>query len=288
MTDSPRMQMFRVLMQARAVERTLSGVYRQGGIGSVNLAGDAHVAMVGAASALAQGDMLFGTRRDAVSALARGVSISTFFHQVFGTQSDPALGRGLPGTLVDGSRGISLGDGSAATHLVHAAGFGHAARLRNGQSIALAFFGSAAQANGELHAALNFAAVNQAQVVFVARGPLAGELRIPDIAPAWGIRAVDVEGDDCLAVHDAVAEAREAALDGGGPTVVDARLESDARPVDASVLQKTHELTTEKEGQIRETSWSESQAALKEARATASVPVHTLLHETFSDRPWFL
>ena len=140
---------------------------------------------------------------------------------------------------------------------------------------------SAAQANGELHAALNFAAVNRCNTVFVARGALAGELRLSEIAHAWGIRAVLVPGDDSLAVHDAVAEARGVALDGGGATVVDARLNGPANPVNSQALQQARELSMESERAMKEAVAAEVQAALKAAKTAATVSPHTLVNGNF-------
>ena len=288
MSDSKRLTLFKVGLRVRAVEKALDVLSRQASIGTVNLAGDACEAMVGAASALDDGDMLFGTRRDLPAAIARNVSLETVFHQVFGTNADPSLGRGMPGTINHHGENVALSDGSPAMHLVHAAGYGHAARLKGAPNIALGLFGSAAQANGELHAALNFAAVNRCNTVFVARGALAGELRLSEIAHAWGIRAVLVPGDDSLAVHDAVAEARLVALGGGGATVVDARLDGPVRPVNAQALQEARELSMESEGAMKEAVAAEVQAALKAAKTAATVSPHTLVNETFSDRPWFL
>ena len=288
MSHDVRQTIFRSCLMARAVEQALDELHRHGEIGTVTPAGDAHVAMIGSAHALESGDMLFGTRRDLPAVLARDVSVQTVFHQAFGTNVDPSLGRGMPGTVNEGTKGVSLSDGSPATHLVHAVGFGHAARLQSDTKIALGLFGSAAQANGELHAALNFAAVNRVNTVFVARGPLAGELLLSDLGQVWGINTTRVDGDDGLAVHDAVADARKRAIAGEGPTVVDARLDRAARPVDAQVLQQAQELSAEVERTLKEAVFAEIQASLKSARSAPTVSRHTLFNETYSDRPWFL
>ena len=122
MSDSKRLTLFKMGLRVRAVEKALDVLSRQSSIGTVNLAGHACDAMVGAASALDDGDMLFGTRRDLPAAIARNVSLETVFHQVFGTHADPSLGRGMPGTINHHGKNVALSDGSPAMHLVHAAG----------------------------------------------------------------------------------------------------------------------------------------------------------------------
>jgi 2-oxoisovalerate dehydrogenase E1 component alpha subunit len=288
MSVDQRLEIFRLSILAREIDEALHQLYRDGAITLTTPAGDGRIAMVGAAQALKASDMVFGTRRDLAAAIARGVSVQQVFHQALGTTSDRSLGRGLPGTVNDGDQGVSLSDGSPATHLVHAVGFGHAARLSGGERVALALFGSAAQANGELHAALNFAAVNQTQTVFVARGPLAGELLLSDVGHAWGIRTLRVQGDDGLAVWEAVTEARVRAVKGEGPTLVDARLEGNAQAVDGQKLQEAGGLTAETEIAMKTAIRTELVAAIKVAQSAPTVSKHTLFNETYSDRPWFL
>jgi TPP-dependent pyruvate/acetoin dehydrogenase alpha subunit len=152
----------------------------------------------------------------------------------------------------------------------------------------LALFGSAAQANGDLHAALNFAAVNAANTVFMARGPLAGELSLVEVAPAWGIPATKVDGDDALAVYEALLVARERATSGQGPTLIDARLDAPARPLDAQALQAQGAFATEVEVGLKLEVAAEVAEALALARQAPPISEHTLFNDTFSDRPWFL
>jgi TPP-dependent pyruvate/acetoin dehydrogenase alpha subunit len=222
-------------LECRAVDGWLAGQSRAGVIGTLAPVGDAQIelgAQVAVGLACAEGDLLWGTRRDLPAALARGVSLEVVFGQALGRAADPSLGRGLPGAIHDRRAGVILSDGGPAAHLVHAAGFGHAARLSKSSRCAVALFGSAAWAHGEMHAALNFAAVGRAATVFVARGPRAGEPWLDEVAFAWGLSAERVPGDDGMAVLRAVREARERVSTGEGPALIDARLDAPARPLD--------------------------------------------------------
>lgn len=288
MSTERRLRLARTAWLARAVEDAMDRLAKVGDIGLPAPARDGVWAMVGASAALEAGDFLFGTRRDLPAAIGRGVPLSTIFCQIMGTTGDPSLGRGLPGTIHDVDHGVSLGDGGPAAHLVHAAGFGHAARLGGASRMALALFGSAAQANGDLHAALNFAAVNAANTVFMARGSLAGELSLVEVAPAWGIPATKVDGDDALAVYEALLVARERATSGQGPTLIDARLDAPARPLDAQALQAQGAFATEVEVGLKLEVAAEVAEALALARQAPPISEHTLFNDTFSDRPWFL
>lgn len=287
-TDDGSAQLVRWLLEAEALDELLSRLCQAGRIGHFDPAGDGRVAMVGAAAGLIQGDMLFGTARDLPAALPVGVPLKAMLAQAFSAGPDPALGRGLPGAVTHASHGVSLTDGNVASHLMHAAGFGHAARLKGGDRVALAIFGGAAQANGELHGALNFAALYKAQTVFVARGELADEVPFEEAAEAWGVTAVTVKGDDAAAVRDAVVAARARAIAGGGPTVVDARLVGPVKPWDIDRLRRSGRW----ERDDRMAALQAVRTAVVRARAAAEmadgVGVDTLPEGVFSDSPWFL
>ncbi len=227
----------RTQIAARELERHLLRLSRAGRIGPVLPAGDARVAMIGAARATEPQDLLLGTARDLPAALVRGARFELVHRQAFGTPGDPALGRATPGALVSAALGVALSASTASAHLLHAVGFGMAARAQRADRVALALLGTAAQRQGDLHAAFNLAPLRRAHVVFVARGPLAGDVPLDEAAAAWGLRAVRVAGDDGLAVYRAAREARARAVAGEGPTVIEARLEGPAEPRDARALE---------------------------------------------------
>jgi len=273
-------------LRAGGVERQLQTWLAQGLLSRAWPCGDARIAMIGASFAMQDEDLVFGTARDLPAALARGVTVETALRQALGADGDPALGRGLPGAVRDERTNVNLTDSSPASHLVHAAGFGHAAQLDGGDRVALGLFGSGAQGNGEVHAAFNFAALTHARVVFVARGPLGLELPMVEAAPAWGIKARAVNGRDGQAVWDAVVEARAAAVAGEGPTIIDARLES-AEPVDGTPdvvrLQEIGGWSPQRAEVVARLKQELARAA-EAARAAAGVPEDTLTRHLYAER----
>jgi len=282
-------ELMRLRLLSEGLDELLGRLATGGVIGGVKPAGAARMGMLGVGLAMRDGDVLFGTRRDLSAALGRGLSPEAVLQQALGREGDPALGRGMPGAIQSAERGVVLTDGNVASHAMHAAGFGHAARARGGATVAVALFGSAAQANGELHGAFNFAAVYKAQTVFVARGLLAGELPYAEAEDAWGLPVVDVDGHDGLAVHDAVQAARAQALSGGGPTLIDARVEHAALvPVDAARLQLDGGWSADVQSAVRAEVQESIRAARAAAEAAAAIPDETMFEAVFSDRPWFL
>lgn len=286
--EYPTARIVALLREARALEELMERLADAGRIGTTRPAGQSRIAMVGAGLALEAGDLLFGTARDLPAALARGASLDLVLRQAFARSGDPALGRGLPGALQDAPLGLRLSDGGPANHLVHASGFGHAAAIRREPRVALALFGGAAQAQGDLHAALGFAAVYKAQTVFVARGPIQDELWLDEVGEAWGIRAQRVAGDDAGAVYAAVGEARRRAIAGGGPTVIDARLAGPAAPVDEERFRDQGIQDAAAVSALAADIRARLSAARAAAEAAPPIPEASLPREVFAATPWFL
>lgn len=251
---------------ALAVEAHLDNLAEANAIGLFPAAGRARVAMTAAALALGPEDMLFGTARDWVAALARGVTVDALFLQVFARAEATGGGRTLPGAVQDAARRVVLSAGPPAAHLLHAAGFGHAAALRGGERVALAYFGSAVALAQDAHRAFTLAGASGARTVFVARGAIGDTGSLERAAEGWGLRVAAVDGDDGGAVFRAVQRARDRALAGKGPTLVDAR-HGDGEPVphDALVLQRAGRLSAEAERAVD----AEIRAAILSARSHA-------------------
>ena len=91
------------------------------------------------------------------------------------------------------------------------------------------YIGDGGTSSSDFHAALNFAAVKQAPVVFFCQNnqwaisvPLSEQTASSSIAikaAAYGVRGVRVDGNDLLAVITVMREAVERARSGGGPDV---------------------------------------------------------------------
>ncbi|PAZ13598.1 pyruvate dehydrogenase (acetyl-transferring) E1 component subunit alpha, partial [Streptomyces sp. SA15] len=119
-----------------------------------------------------------------------------------------------------------------ATHLPHAVGLAHAARLRGDDVVALALAGDGATSEGDFHEALTFAGVLRAPVVFLVQNngfaisvPLARQNAAPTLAHkavGYGLQGRLVEGNDVLATHQVLAEAVARARSGRGPVLVEA------------------------------------------------------------------
>ncbi|HEX2362428.1 MAG TPA: thiamine pyrophosphate-dependent enzyme, partial [Jiangellaceae bacterium] len=118
-------------------------------------------------------------------------------------------------------------------HLPMAAGAAWSARLRGTDQVAVAFFGDGATNIGAFHEALNLGSVWRLPVIFVCENNLYMEYTsigsvtsVPnpaaDRAAANGMPGQLIDGNDVIAVREAVGAAAARARRGEGPTVLEA------------------------------------------------------------------
>jgi pyruvate dehydrogenase E1 component alpha subunit len=119
-----------------------------------------------------------------------------------------------------------------AGSVLHAVGWAHGQTLDGTDGVALTYFGDGASSQGDVHEAMNFAAVMKAPVVFfvqnngwaisvpterqVAGGSVAAR------AAGYGIPALKIDGDDVVAVLEATRRAFAHARSGNGPVLIEA------------------------------------------------------------------
>ena len=188
---------------------------------------------VGVCHHLRQTDWITSTHRGHGHALAKGMTPRTLMAELFGKADGCCGGRGGTMHLYDRSVGLFGTNGIVAAGIGHAAGVGMSARIRKSDDVAVSFFGDGAVNHGGFHEAINFAAVQKSAVVFVCENnlyatatPLANVTLNPEVATkaaAYGIPGVAVDGNDVLAVHEAMRVAVERARAGHGPTLIEAK-----------------------------------------------------------------
>jgi 2-oxoisovalerate dehydrogenase E1 component alpha subunit len=93
------------------------------------------------------------------------------------------------------------------------------------------YFGDGGSSEGDVHAALNFAATLACPVIFLCRNngyaistPTSEQFVGPGLAEraaSYGIHSIRVDGGDTLAVYCAVEEARKLTLTDGSPCFVE-------------------------------------------------------------------
>jgi acetoin:2,6-dichlorophenolindophenol oxidoreductase subunit alpha len=125
---------------------------------------------------------------------------------------------------------IGLYSGSLGPPLGYATGAAMAARLDGRDDVAIAVFGDGTSSRGDCHEAMNLAGVMALPIVFVCQNnqyaistPAAGGVggQVWERAKGFGMPGVRVDGNDVLAVHEAMSEAIARARAGKGPSLVE-------------------------------------------------------------------
>jgi pyruvate dehydrogenase E1 component alpha subunit len=186
---------------------------------------------VGCISALGADDYVISAYREHGQALARGLSARSVMAELYGKATGCSGGKGGSMHLFDTSLGFMGGHGIVGGQIALGAGLAFSARYRGTDQVALTFFGEAAANIGTFHEALNMAGLWKLPGVFVIENNGYGmgtavrrAAAITDLAEraeSYGMPGVTVDGQDVVAVRDAMDEAVARARAGDGPTLLD-------------------------------------------------------------------
>ena len=186
---------------------------------------------VGACAGLRPSDQVTSTHRGHGHFIAKGGDPRRVMAEVFGKADGYAHGRGGSQHMGSAEIGFLGSNGITGGGIPLATGAALASRLKGTDTVVLSFFGDGATAQGAFHEAINMGALWKLPVIYVCENnlyamstPLLAHSAVPDVvsrAPAYGIPAVKVDGNDVLAVKSAVEQAAERARSGDGPTLVE-------------------------------------------------------------------
>ncbi|KAL8152087.1 hypothetical protein V2J09_021895 [Rumex salicifolius] len=187
---------------------------------------------IATAAALSIDDIVFPQYREPGVLMWRGFTLQEFADQCFSNKGDNTKGRQM--AVHYGSRDLNYVTVAATvgTQIPHAVGAAYSLKMDKKNACAVTFFGDGGTSTGDFHAALNFAAVLEAPVLFICRNngwaistPVADQLRSDGIVvkgQAYGVRSIRVDGNDALALYDAISAARKMAINEHRPILIEA------------------------------------------------------------------
>jgi acetoin:2,6-dichlorophenolindophenol oxidoreductase subunit alpha len=228
------LDLFERMAVIRATEKAAYDLFMSGLVkGTTHLAAGHEAVAVGASAALRPDDYVFATYRGHHHAIARGATPEACLAELMSraTGLNGAKGGSMHLTVADGNM---LGSYAiVGSHLPIACGAAWSAKLRGSGQVAVAFFGDGATNIGAFHEALNLAAVWKLPALFVCENnlymeytPIASVTAVAqpaaDRAPAYGLPAEVVDGNDVVAVLEATSKAVDRARAGNGPTIIEA------------------------------------------------------------------
>jgi pyruvate dehydrogenase E1 component alpha subunit len=232
LTIDDRVGLLRAMLMMRGIEERAMTLYRQGKVpGSFYDGYGQEAVSAGAAWAMSAQDRLCILHRDLAAHIVRGVTPARIFGQYMGR--DGGVTRGREGNVHFGDRNLGcVGMVSMLPDMmIVATGMAMAFKLRGERRCAMTWFGDGSTSRGDFHEAMNWAGVQRLPVIFILENnqyaystPLDQQFAVDPVhrAAAYGFPGVSVDGNDAEAMFEATRVARERALAGEGPTLIEA------------------------------------------------------------------
>jgi 2-oxoisovalerate dehydrogenase E1 component alpha subunit len=236
LTDEQAVNMYKTMLLARKFDERAILLQRAGKI-PFHVSGiGQEPGQVAAAFALdTNRDYFLPYYRDYGFVISVGMTVRELMLNIFAKAEDPnSGGRQMAGHFGYKRLHIVTSSSPVATQLPHAAGIAFAGKLRNEKFAVFTSFGDGSSNQGDFHEGCNFAGVHKLPVIFFCENnqyaisvPYAkqvGTAKIADRALGYGFPGIRVDGNDVLEVYRVVKEARDRALCGEGPTLIEAMM----------------------------------------------------------------
>jgi len=223
--------LYRLLRLTRALEERLEVIFKQGHVvgGLYRSLGQEGTA-VACGYALSEGDWLAPSIRDLGALLARGLDPAEIFRQYTARGTSLCAGKDNTNHFTVPDLGLLGPISPLGTQLCVLNGVALSFRNRGTDRVCLTFQGDGATRTGASHEGLSLAAALDLPIVVVlehnrwAFGTRStSEAAVTDwvdVAGAYGVPAVSVDGNDVLEVYDAAVQAAARARAGDGMTII--------------------------------------------------------------------
>jgi TPP-dependent pyruvate/acetoin dehydrogenase alpha subunit len=224
--------MLQKMCETRYFEEKAEELYIRGLVhGTMHLSIGMEASPVGSVSALDPKDLIIHHHRGHGHSIAKGADITLMMAEFLGKEPGYCRGRGGSMHIADLPGGNLGATGVVASGIPTAVGIGLALQMQRSDQVLLSFFGDGATNLGEFHESLNMASLWDLPVVFICDNNQYGmsmavqrSMNIDLIsirAVSYGIPGESVDGNDVLAVYQAVRAAVERARRGDGPSLLD-------------------------------------------------------------------
>ncbi|MYL53595.1 thiamine pyrophosphate-dependent dehydrogenase E1 component subunit alpha [Pontibacillus yanchengensis] len=225
--------MYRTMLLARKIDERMWLLNRSGKIPFVISCQGQEAAQVGASFALdLEKDYVAPYYRDMGIVLSFGMNAQELMLSGFAKAEDPnSGGRQMPGHFGQKKNRIITGSSPVTTQVPHAVGFALASKMQKEDFVTLTTLGEGSSNQGDFHEALNFAGVHKLPVITMVENnkyaisvPVEKQIaceKVSDRAQGYGMPGYTVDGNDPLAVYEAVKEAADRARRGEGPSLIE-------------------------------------------------------------------
>ena len=224
--------MLQKMCEIRYFEEKAEELYIRGQVhGTMHLSIGQEASSVGSVAALRPNDLIIHHHRGHGHTIAKGADITLMMAEFLGKEPGYCRGRGGSMHIADIPGGNLGATGVVGSGIPTSVGIALALQMHQSEQVLLSFFGDGASNLGEFHESLNMASIWKLPVVFICEnnqygmsGPAKNMSAVTPISTrsvAYGMPGETVEGNDVLAVYQAVQTAIERARAGEGPSLVE-------------------------------------------------------------------
>ncbi len=226
--------MYRGMLRIRVFEDRVYKEFAAGKIGGfVHLYAGEEAIATGACATLRTDDYITSTHRGHGHVIAKGGKTDRMMAELYGKKTGYNKGKGGSMHIADPDIGVLGASGIVAAAIPIAGGAALSAKMRGTDQVAVCFFGDGACNTSRFHEGVNLASIWKLPIIYVIENNMYAEMtpisyaanipNLADRAAAYGIPGKTVDGNDVLAVYEAVGEAVARARKGEGPTLVECK-----------------------------------------------------------------
>ncbi len=312
LTDEQLQELMRRMVYSRILDQRSISLNRQGRLGFYAPTAGQEASQLASQFALEKEDFILPGYRDVPQIIWHGLPLYQAFLW--------SRGHFEGGQIPDGVN-IAIPQIIIGAQYVQTAGVALGMKKRGAKSVAITYTGDGGTSQGDFYEGINFAGAYKAPAIFIVQNnrfaistPVDKQSAAKTLAQkavAAGIPGVQVDGMDPLAVYAAVHEARERALNGEGPTLIEtltyrygphtmagddptryrtADLDNEWEKKDPLVrfrkfLEKKGLWTEEKENEVIEQAKEDIKEAIKKADAAPKQKVTDLMSIMYEEMP---
>ncbi|WP_034725760.1 pyruvate dehydrogenase (acetyl-transferring) E1 component subunit alpha [Calidifontibacillus oryziterrae] len=215
-------ELMKRMVYTRVLDQRSISLNRQGRLGFYAPTAGQEASQLGSHYALEKDDWILPGYRDVPQLIWHGLPL----YKAFLFSRGHYVGNQMPEGVNALAPQIIIG-----AQIVQATGVGLGLKKRGKKAVAITYTGDGGSSQGDFYEGMNFAGAYKAPVIFVVQNnrfaistPVEKQTAAKTIAQksiAVGIPGIQVDGMDVLAVYSAVKEARERAINGEGPTLIE-------------------------------------------------------------------
>ncbi len=225
---------YETMCKIRAFEEKAYKLFEENKLrGSVHLYTGEEACAATVCSTLTDDDYITSTHRGHGHCIAKGARLDYAIAELMGKATGYCKGRGGSMHIADLEKGNLGANAIVGGGIPIATGAALSIKMQKRQNVAVTFFGDGASNEGTFHEAINFAAVHKLPCIFVCENngfgisvPLSESTATPDIADraaGYGIPGYIVDGYDVFDIDKAFMKAKEDALAGKGPSLIEVK-----------------------------------------------------------------